>query len=1003
MKSNPSGSVGNYTIKSNTSKFCAVCSRSIARGLLVLVFFSTLLPTMRRNALALIGWRVLGASALCFLLIVNGALVAAMKPQISRNRSTTAARQASGFASAPARIEEAVRARIKDTFGKLPLRFEENQGQADPKVKFISRGPGYSLFLAETEAVLTLTEADASADITSRMPEGNDLGSEMVRAMPPLSDKRQAKDSRPDVKSKKSDPQSAVLRMKLSNANLAPSLSGRDELPDRASYYIGSKPKNWSNGARNFEKVEYKDVYPGIDMIYYGNQGQLEYDFNVTPGADPSAITLSFNGADLLRIDQQGALVIRVGDSEIRQLKPVIYQELFGIRKPVSGHYLLKGDSEVGFQVDNYDLTKTLVIDPVVNFGTYLGGSGADSVFGLAVDAAGNVYTAGFTNSLDFPTVNASQPAYAGGTADVVVSKLSPDLSQLLYSTYLGGSGDDRAMGLDVDQAGNAYITGFTSSPNFPAINAMQTAFGGIRDVFAAKLDSGGALVYSTYIGRNGDDRGNALAVDASGNVAIVGLTNSTTFPMMNAFQSTFGGSPADVFVLKLNAVGSALLYSSYLGGSASAQPIFGELVNGIRLDSAGNIYLTGFTESNNFPTKSALQPNFGGGTRDVFLAKFDPSRSGADSLVYSTYLGGSDRDEGNAVTVDSAGNAYVSGFTFSTNFPTMSADQPTLAGGADTFVSKVNANGRSFGYSTYLGGTNNEQGTDIEVDQQRGKLIVAGGTTSSNFAVPLGSGGESGGEISPAEGESEPCCGFGVGKLTLTSQFRYEYRSSNKGLTNTNVNAIDGQGDQLIVGHDAGADKSTDGGGTWSPTFSSPTPVRDVEYNVSLIEYLIISSGDSIFRSRDSGNTWQNHSDGLPGGAIVKDIGGFFFSNYALINDGDLYLDGTGRWEKVETPGGAKVKEIVADAAGDRGSATLIRETRPNEVYRFSSSTFSFLPITSETDEISKMATGCSDQASLGWLFKNSEDRHDFKIHHRRWSNIHAFRSKYTRNHSFL
>ena len=395
----------------------------------------------------------------------------------------------------------------------------------------------------------------------------------------------------------------------------------------------------------------------------------------------------------------------------------------------------------------------------MLEYSTYLGGSGVDQGYGIAVDSAGNAYVTGSTESTNFPTANAFQNTFGGG-GDAFVTKLNAAGSALVYSTYLGGSDGDFGAGIAVDSAGNAYVTGVTDSTDFPTANALQnTNSGGIADVFVTKLNAAGsALAYSTYLGGSDFDSEPNIAVDSAGNVYVTGHTESTNFPTANAFQSTSGGGGGDAFVTKLNAAGSALVYSTYLGGSEA------EFGGGIAADSAGNAYVTGTTDSDNFPTANALQPTSGGGTGladgDAFVTKLNAAGS---ALVYSTYLGGSDFDYGGGIAVDSAGNAYVTGVTDSDNFPTANAFQScTYGSNQDVFVTKLNAAGSALVYSTYLGGSLFEDSGDIAVDSA-GNAYVTGSTYSTNFptanALQSTSGGDRDVFVAEAQhGGISPC-----------------------------------------------------------------------------------------------------------------------------------------------------------------------------------------------------------------------------------------------------
>jgi plastocyanin len=591
------------------------------------------------------------------------------------------------------------------SYGKLPLHFEANQGQTDGLVKFLARGTGYGLFLTTTESVLVLQKPEAA-----RPGEGV----ARVEAATP----------------KRSSPP-GVLRVKLLGADPHPAIVGREELPGKSHYFIGNDPKKWRTDVPQYAGVEYKEVYPGVSLTYYGNQSQLEYDFVVSPGGDPRRIRLGIGGAEAIHVDAEGNLVLSLPRGEVVEKAPIVYQEVDGARKAVAGRFVLTGRGEVGFDVGAYEAHKPLVLDPVLVYSTYLGGSSLDQGYGITVDASGNAYVTGLTNSVNFPAVDPLQAA-SGGSFDAFVAKVNAAGSALVYSTYLGGSGDDGGYGIAVDASGNAYVTGGTTSINFPTVNALQAANGGGTDVFVAKLNaSGSALLYSTYLGGGGNDGGYGIAVDTSGNAYVTGFTSSTNFPTANPLQATYGGGTSDAFVAKLNPAGSALVYSTYLGGSGDDQGLFG-----IAVDASGTAYVTGTTSSTNFPTANPLQAAYGGGSSNAFVAKLNPTGS---AFVYSTYLGGSGGDAGHCIAADASGNAYVAGHTFSTNFPTANALQAAYGGGTDAFVAKLNPAGSALIYSTYLGGSGQDQGSGIAVDAS-GNAYVTGYTFSTNFptANPL-------------------------------------------------------------------------------------------------------------------------------------------------------------------------------------------------------------------------------------------------------------------------
>jgi hypothetical protein len=680
-------------------------------------------------------------------------------------------------------------------YGRTPLRFEANAGQTDSRVKFLARGPGYILFFTGDEAVLTLRKAEGRNQISEarrskteiRKPKFENRQSTIETAtgiprplIPNLAASIHASERQtPDPESRAS----ALLRLKLLGANPAAKATGQEELPGKANYFIGNDPKKWRSNVPTYAKVNYKDVYPGVDLVYYGNQsGQLEYDFVVAPGADPSAIALEAGAGPVpgggrpqgspLRIAADGDLVIPTEGGELRLHKPVVYQEQSTVGSPQStaqgetrnstfgargsplvtrhfldGRFLLDAQNRVHFALGSYDRTKPLVIDPVLSYSTYLGGSVDDWGLGIAVDSSGNAYVTGETESTDFPTANPLQASLNGG-ANVFVSKLNATGSALVYSTYLGGSTRDVGSGIAVDSSGNAYVAGYTSSNNFPTANPLQASLGatGATNAFVAKLNpAGSALVYSTYLGGSNYDYGSGIAVDSSGNAYVTGFTSSTNFPTANPLQPSLGASDAtNAFLAKLDATGSALVYSTYLGGN------YWDRGTGIAVDSSGDAYIIGETASTNFPTANPLPAKLSNfyewGT--PFVAELNATGS---ALVYSTYLGGNDFDYGSGIAVDSSGNAYVTGQTKSTSFPTVNPLQARLNSDfGNAFVAKLNWNGSALSlvYSTYLGGNGEggdgdmimycgtlygDCGEGIAVDSS-GNAYVTGYTSSTNF-----------------------------------------------------------------------------------------------------------------------------------------------------------------------------------------------------------------------------------------------------------------------------
>ena len=674
--------------------------------------------------------------------------------------------------------DPAATARIQQGYGRLPMHFEPNQGQSADAVRYLARGAGYSLFLTDTEAVMVLRKPTASAanrpeagpaatparlDGTQRHPglagtpanpdpsagsltgagdrpwsgfrypdwndtappfslQGVGMPSWTLLWSESLSDAvgaglNPAPTPEPGSQNTAADPPlTAVVRMRLTGAtrNPAPAIAGLERQPGISNYILGNDPAKWRSGVPHYAKVQYDQVYPGIDLVYYGNPQQLEYDLVVAPGADPGQIRLSFEGVDGMRIDGEGKLVLAVAGGEIVQKAPRIYQRVDGQERPVAGRYVVLDEGRVaaagvdrvqdripmlGFTLAGYDRGRALVIDPVVVYSTYLGGSSSDEGTAIAVDGAGNAYVTGWTGSTDFPTVNASYP-HLWGFWDAFVTKFDPQGQGPVYSTYLGGSGDDGglALGIAVDEAGNAYVTGTTYSTDFPTMNARYPKLWGYSDAFVTKLDSRGqGPVYSTYLGGSGREDGTGIAVDGAGNAYVTGATGSTDFPTVNARYPHLWGLYSDAFVTKFDPQGQGPVYSTYLGGSER----YYEWGNRIAVDGAGSVYVTGMTTAADFPTVNAPYPTLRG-YGDAFVTKLDPQGQGP---VYSTYLGGSNGwDTGYGIAVDDTGNAYVTGATDSTDFPTVNALYPTAAGAQSSFVTKFGPQGQGPVYSTYLG-----------------------------------------------------------------------------------------------------------------------------------------------------------------------------------------------------------------------------------------------------------------------------------------------------------
>jgi uncharacterized repeat protein (TIGR01451 family) len=614
---------------------------------------------------------------------------------------------ANGSEPASAKVDPAAAARLSRSYGKLPIGFEVNRGQTDGLVQFLARGAGYTLFLTPGEAVLSLHAPHANTD---RIGSRGEL-------------------SAPRASAGKLDPTpaSSTVRLQLIGADTKAQAEGVDPLPGKSNYFVGNDPAKWHTDVPTYAKVRYSNVYPGIDLMYYGNQeGRLEHDFVVAPGADPNAIAIALGGGDGAVPDRDGGLTLHTKTGDLTLHSPTVYQEIKGKRRTIPASYLL-ADNQIKFQFGSYDRSATLVIDPVLAYSGSFGGFADQPGTGIALDSAGNAYVTGFTSATDFPLVNPFQGTISQRSV-AFVSKLNAAGSALVYSTYLGCEGASNScesittgIGIAVDSAGRAYVVGYTYGPGFPVKNAYQPVSGGGSgaDAFLTVFSpSGNSLDYSTYLGGPGDDVGNAIALDASANAYITGQS-AGGFPTLHSVQAQ-----GSVFIAKFNSAGT-LQYSSVFGNNAAS--------NAIAVDASGSAYITGETSSTSYPTvKPAYQytcracPNQNG-----FVTKLSPS---GDKLAYSTFLGGPGGNVGHAIAVDTAGQAYIAGVT-GTGFPvTASAFQKSFGGGhSDAFITKLNATGSSLVYSTYLGGSGDDELFALALDAYH-QVYVNGQTTSPDF-----------------------------------------------------------------------------------------------------------------------------------------------------------------------------------------------------------------------------------------------------------------------------
>jgi len=554
------------------------------------------------------------------------------------------------------------------SFNKLHLFFIKNNGQLSKDVKFYTKSIGKTLYFTKEGIYTQLTST------------------------PNKSTNEVSKDT---------------VFFKIMNTNPLSIIVPKELLEGKINYFTGNNQKKWQKNIPIYKKIVYKDIYPNIDILFYGNQSKLEYDIFVKPGANPSIIKFKCEGIKKLTTNKRGELVAELPSGKVLiQEKPVIYQQIGDKKVKIKGNYsILQKNNEFYFRfnIESYNKKYPLIIDPVLNFSTYFGGTQDDYGMGIAVDSRGYIYITGDTNSTDLPAKNGYQQTQEG-VYDIFVTKLSPT-GNLIYSTYLGGSyGDHSFGGIAVDLNGNVYITGYTSSSDFPTKNAYQPYLAGYNDAFAAKLSTTGDLIYSTYIGGSSGDGGKSIVVDQEGNAYITGYTMSSDFPVKNAQQANNQGI-YDAFITKLDPTGN-VLYSTYMGGSDLDEG------NSIAVDSNGNVFIVGDTLSSDFPTKNAYQAN-NAGDKDVFIAKLDVS----GNIQYSTYLGGSSGDEGDGITVDNNDYVYITGFTNSEDFPVRNAFQTKFGGYRDVFIAKFNSYG-NLDYSTYLGGYSDDKGSSIAIDK---------------------------------------------------------------------------------------------------------------------------------------------------------------------------------------------------------------------------------------------------------------------------------------------
>ena len=613
-----------------------------------------------------------------------------------------------------------------------PLAFEENHGQTNEQVRFLVRASNQHVFLTPSEVVL-------------KMP---------------------VKPARPGSGVHDTDiqkPGSAVLRLQFDGAAAQPALVGQDQLPGVVNYYLGQDPAGWHAGVPTYAAVRYQDLYPGIDVLFYGNEQQVEYDFIVAPGRDPRKIAIRVQGADGLRLNKAGDLLLDSAGGPVTLRRPVIYQVKNGQRQFVAGSYVLGEKNTFGFAVAGYDASLPLVIDPVIDFSTYFGGSGADYGYGIAVDTAGNVYMTGATGSPDFPGGSGYMGAGSQCPSDLptrecydaFVTKVNAAGTAILYTTYIGNPGEDEGRSIAVDSDGNAYITGLVSLPGDPPLEDLYI----YPYTLVIKLDSNGGMVYGFAWGTSSGGKGHGIAVDGYGQAYVTGEVTGSILTTPGALQPE-KGEMIDGFVSVFNAEGTAVLYSTYLGGNDTYCGVCSSTGNAIAVDKQGMIYVTG-QAAPSFPTTANAYRSLYDGLWEAFVVKIDPTKSGLAGLVYATYLGGVKTEVGTSIALDSAGLVYITGSTDSDDFPTTANAFDRQCGSdgvcnpttvcdyqipprcytdpkTDIFVAKMDltkSGASSLLYATYVGGSGQDKGQAIVVDGA-GNAYVAGYSWSPDFPM---------------------------------------------------------------------------------------------------------------------------------------------------------------------------------------------------------------------------------------------------------------------------
>ena len=749
--------------------------------------------------------------------------------------------------------------------GSLPICFEANQGQAEGPTRFIARGPAYYFSLSPTDATVSLRKFG---------PASTNAGwkNDRKRAIDPIG--------------------FCSVRLECLGADPTAEVVGEAGLAGRVNYFIGSDAANWRTGVPLFERVRVKQMYPGIDLVHYGNQQYLEYDFEVAPGASPTAIAMRFSGADHISINPQGDLVLKLGGDEIRQPRPNIYQDVNGSRKKISGGYVLADSRTVKFSLGEYERSLPLIIDPVLSYSSYYGGSGIDNAWGVAVGQDGSIYVAGETMAgLPITSETATNP-YRGGTSshgDAFVAKFDNSGTNVIYRSYVGGSLDDVALALAVDAEGNAYLTGWTDSGNFPRTNAIFNQIKGTpypppvnlypAEAFVTKLGPLGTnLVYSTFLGGNDIDAGYGIAVDPTGNTYVAGYTQSTNFPTANvsgAFAKYSGGyQDDDAFVTKIGPAGTNLIYSLYLGGTKL------EHARDIAADAAGLAYVTGFTSSTNFPvTTNAAQPWLGG-DYDAFVTVIGPFGS---NLVTSTYLGGSETNFAYRLALDGDSNVYLTGVTYGDSAYPIT---PSLINPGGVFRS---VNG-GLSWSAANDGLQSIQVLSLAIDPTNPTRVYAGTARGIARSTDGGVTWDTAISVEPMARVRNLGPSIAIGSvqsiavdplqptIIYASTSQGVFKSADSGaswsLKATNLNTLSSRSlavdpilpTTIYVGGDAGVYRSTNGATNWLSANSGlgNLSVRALAIDPATPSTVYAATAGGVYRTTNLGTNWLSANSGL-------------------------------------------------------------------------------------------------------------------------------------------